>query len=110
MPDNRQPAASLAQLLTERRKAAGLRQVDLAEKLGEYQSWVQHLESGQRRIDLIELIEILEAMGFEPRKEVPRIVNDLTRVTQTLTGWFLPAGRHVVARGLKTPLQLVLLI
>lgn len=38
----------LAAMLVEFRKKAGLRQVDLAEKLGVYQSWVTHLESGQQ--------------------------------------------------------------
>lgn len=56
----------LAAMLVERRKKAGLRQVDLAAKLGVYQSWVTHLESGQRRIDVIELIELGRVMGFDP--------------------------------------------
>ncbi|MFB9265377.1 helix-turn-helix domain-containing protein [Bradyrhizobium erythrophlei] len=54
----------LAALLAELRKKAGLRQIDLAQRLGVYQSWVTHMESGQRRIDVIELIEICEALGF----------------------------------------------
>ncbi|WP_229193369.1 helix-turn-helix domain-containing protein [Bradyrhizobium brasilense] len=33
-------------MLVELRKGAGLRQLDLANKLGVYQSWVTHLESG----------------------------------------------------------------
>jgi transcriptional regulator with XRE-family HTH domain len=48
----------LVAMLVEERTKAGLRQVDLAEKLGVYQSWVTHMESGQRRIDVIELIEL----------------------------------------------------
>jgi len=44
----------------------GLRQVDLAEKMGVYQSWVTHMESGQRRIDVIELIELGKALKFDP--------------------------------------------
>ena len=41
----------LAAMLVEQRKSVGLRQVDLAEKMGVYQSWVTHMESGQRRIE-----------------------------------------------------------
>ncbi len=63
----------LAWMLVERRKAAGLRQVDLAEKLGEYQSWVQHLESGQRRIDVVELIELGKILEFDPADLVRRL-------------------------------------
>ncbi|MEY9607054.1 ribosome-binding protein aMBF1 (putative translation factor) [Bradyrhizobium japonicum] len=56
----------LAAMLVEQRQKAGLRQVDLAEKLGVYQSWVTHMESGQRRIDVVELIELGKAIGFDP--------------------------------------------
>ena len=65
----------LAAMLVERRKRAGLRQIDLAEKLGVYQSWVTHMESGQRRIDVIELIELGRVVGFNPAE----IVRKLTR-------------------------------
>jgi ribosome-binding protein aMBF1 (putative translation factor) len=54
----------LAAVLVEQRKKAGLRQVDLAKKIGVYQSWVTHMESGQRRIDVVELIELSRAIGF----------------------------------------------
>ncbi|MGJ5197146.1 helix-turn-helix domain-containing protein [Bradyrhizobium sp. SZCCHNRI1009] len=56
----------LATMLVEHRKAAGMRQVDLAEKMGVYQSWVTHMESGQRRIDVVELIELGKILGFDP--------------------------------------------
>jgi transcriptional regulator with XRE-family HTH domain len=52
-------------VLVEQRKKAGLRLVDLAKKMGVYQSWVTHMESGQRRIDVIELIEFGKAIGFD---------------------------------------------
>lgn len=41
--------------LREARLAAGLTQVEVAQKLRRPQSFVSHLESGQRRIDAIEL-------------------------------------------------------
>lgn len=66
----------LAAMLTEQRLKAGLRQVDLAEKLGVYQSWVTHLESGQRRIDVVELIELSQAMGFDAAQLVRRLQKD----------------------------------
>jgi transcriptional regulator with XRE-family HTH domain len=53
-------------MLVEQRKSVGLRQVDLAEKMGVYQSWVTHMESGQRRIDVIELIELGKVLKFDP--------------------------------------------
>jgi len=55
----------LVAMLVDERRRAGLRQVDLAKKMGVYQSWVTHMESGQRRIDVIELIELSRAIGFD---------------------------------------------
>lgn len=63
----------LAAMLVEFRKDAGLRQVDLAEKLGVYQSWITHLESGQRRIDVVELIELGRILDFDPAEVVRKL-------------------------------------
>ncbi len=63
----------LATLLAELRVEAGLRQVDLAKKLGVYQSWVTHMESGQRRIDVVELIELSKVIGFDPAEVVRKL-------------------------------------
>jgi transcriptional regulator with XRE-family HTH domain len=56
----------LAELIAGYRRAAGLTQADVAKKLRRYQSFVATLESGQRRIDVIEFIEIANAIGFDP--------------------------------------------
>jgi transcriptional regulator with XRE-family HTH domain len=45
-------------LLTEARKRAGLTQQDLADKIGKPQSFVAKVEGGERRLDIVELIEI----------------------------------------------------
>ncbi len=57
---------ALIALLIEKREAAGLTQSDLAAKLGEYQSFVARLESGQRRVDVVEFLELAELLGFNP--------------------------------------------
>jgi transcriptional regulator with XRE-family HTH domain len=67
---------TLAGMLIEQRLKAGLRQVDLAKKLGVYQSWVTHMESGQRRIDVVELIELGRAIGFDPAQLVRKLAKD----------------------------------
>lgn len=64
---------ALVALLIERREAAGLTQTELAEKLGEYQSFVARLESGQRRVDVVEFLELSEKLGFDPATAVKRI-------------------------------------
>ncbi|MBF0380536.1 MAG: helix-turn-helix transcriptional regulator [Magnetococcales bacterium] len=56
--------AKLQSLLREIRKEAGLRQVELAKKLGKPQSFVSKYESGERRLDLIELHKICKATNF----------------------------------------------
>ena len=40
-------------------------QTKLADALGEYQSFVARLESGQRRLDVIEFIQLAEILGFD---------------------------------------------
>ena len=61
---------ALRAFLVKRRKIAGLRQVDLAKRLGRSQSYVSHIEIGQKRIALIELIEWAEAIGFDPEEAI----------------------------------------
>ncbi len=56
----------LAELLVEHRQAAGLSQADLAARLGRYQSVVAAMEGGGRRIDVVELLDLAEALGFDP--------------------------------------------
>ena len=45
-------------------------QAELAARLGEYQSFVARLESGQRRVDVVEFIELAETLGFDPAKAI----------------------------------------
>jgi len=45
-------------------------QTDLAARLGEYQSFVARLESGQRRIDVVEFLELAETVGFDPARAI----------------------------------------
>ena len=55
----------LIDLLVEQRKQAGLSQAQLAERLGRYQSVVSSLESGGRRVDVVELLDIAEIIGLD---------------------------------------------
>jgi transcriptional regulator with XRE-family HTH domain len=59
---------ALIGLLIERREALGMTQTQLADRLGEYQSFVARLESGQRRVDVVEFLELAEALGFDAGK------------------------------------------
>ncbi|MAB08373.1 MAG: transcriptional regulator [Rhodobacteraceae bacterium] len=54
---------ALRDALIAARKTAGLTQAELAERLKCHQSFVARVESGERRIDVIELIVLARAMG-----------------------------------------------
>jgi transcriptional regulator with XRE-family HTH domain len=53
----------LQNLLKDIRKKAGLRQKDLAEKIGVHQTFISKYETGERRLDLIDLIQVCKAIG-----------------------------------------------
>ncbi|MGH9359568.1 MAG: helix-turn-helix domain-containing protein [Terriglobia bacterium] len=71
-PEQRRLRALLRQLRVE----AGLKQVDLAEKLKQSQSFVSKYESGERRLDLLELRGICAALGL-PLAEFVRRFDEL---------------------------------
>ena len=56
---------ALIAFLTEKRHAAGMSQSDLAKALGEYQSFVARMESGQRRVDVIEYENLARILKFD---------------------------------------------
>ena len=56
---------SFLELLRQFREEAGLRQVDVAERLDQPQSFVSKYESGERRLDLLELELVCEACGTD---------------------------------------------
>ncbi|MEQ8489576.1 MAG: helix-turn-helix transcriptional regulator [Marinovum algicola] len=57
---------ALCQALVDARKSAGLGQDDLADRLKCHQSLVARIESGERRIDVVELVVLARAIGFDP--------------------------------------------
>lgn len=59
---------TLIALLIEKREAKGMTQADVAKELGQYQSFVARIESGQRRVDVIEYLELAEVIGFDPNR------------------------------------------
>ena len=75
----------LQSLLVEARKAKGLTQAELAETLNKPQSFVAKYENGERRIDVVEFVDITAALGvsvadllarIEPAIAQPRQVGD----------------------------------
>ena len=52
----------LCMLLQRLRQEAGLTQIEVAQRLDEQQSFVSKYESGERRLDVIELRHVAEAL------------------------------------------------
>ena len=65
----------LIRFLIEKRGEAGLKQVELADRMKVYQSFIARLESGQRRVDVVELIKLGEVLGFDPADIVRKLAN-----------------------------------
>ena len=57
---------ALCQALVDARVKAGLGQKDLADRLRCHQSLIARLESGQHRVDVVELVVLARAIGFDP--------------------------------------------
>ena len=52
--------------LVDARRTAGIRQVELAERLGKPQSFISKVERRERRIDVVEFIIIARAIAADP--------------------------------------------
>lgn len=68
--------AELVRLLIGKREAAGITQTELASTLGEYQSFVARLESGQRRVDVVEFIELARALNFDAADVIEELMQE----------------------------------
>jgi transcriptional regulator with XRE-family HTH domain len=60
-------------LLIQAREGAGLSQQDVANRLGRHQTYVSKCERGERRMDLIEFLEIAQVIGFDPHKFIKKL-------------------------------------
>lgn len=56
----------LRDVLIEARRAKNLTQVEVANRLSKPQSFVSKYESGERRLDVIEFMEVCKALGTNP--------------------------------------------
>ena len=59
-------------VLRDARKKQRVTQGDMAERLGNTQSFVSKCERGERRIDLVEFVEFAEALQIGPRELLDR--------------------------------------
>ena len=72
------PASDLlAAAVVAMRKKAGFNQRQLAAALGREQNLVARIETGQRRLDLVEWVQICRACGVDPATTVTALVKDI---------------------------------
>jgi transcriptional regulator with XRE-family HTH domain len=64
---------ALREILVAARRAAGLTQQQVAERLGRPQSFVAKYEGGERRLDVIEFLSVSRALGKSPVELLKRL-------------------------------------
>jgi transcriptional regulator with XRE-family HTH domain len=66
---------AFCELMVKARKAAGLTQRELADRLHKPQSFVAKYEGGERRIDVVEFLVICQAIGANSAKLLKALKN-----------------------------------
>jgi transcriptional regulator with XRE-family HTH domain len=75
--EHRRELRRLGELLAAARREQGLRQVDLAERLNRSQSYVAKFEVGERRLDIVELAVVCQALGLDAADFTSTFIGEL---------------------------------
>jgi transcriptional regulator with XRE-family HTH domain len=73
-------ADALAAAVVELRTKAGMTQRQLADAVGREQSFIGRIETGQRRVDLVEWVTICQACGVEADLEIAALVRRIAHI------------------------------
>lgn len=65
---------ALRNFIIEKREEAGLTQHEISARLDRPQSFIASIETGQRRVDVVELVDLAEAIGFDPHDAVRQLL------------------------------------
>ena len=68
--------ARLVELVVRAREVAGLTQAEVAARLGRHQPFVSNIEAGERRLDLIELLDLAAVIDLDAHQ----VIEELMRV------------------------------
>jgi transcriptional regulator with XRE-family HTH domain len=68
----------VGQCLAAARQRAGITQRDLAALLGKPQSFVSAYENGQRRVDLLEFLAVVETLKADPLAVLAQVIERKT--------------------------------
>jgi predicted transcriptional regulator len=66
---------ALRDLWIDRRKDLGLSQAELAEKITVMQSLIAKIETGDRRLDIVEMVDYAQALEIDPHTIIDLIIN-----------------------------------
>ena len=77
----------LRELLISARKRAGLTQAEVAARLHKPQSYVSKYERGERRVDVIEFLQIARILKVRPNAIIAEIESELSHSPDILTKW-----------------------
>lgn len=69
----------LREMLITRRKELSLTQAELASKLSRPQSFVSKYENGERKIDAVELIELIQCLDETPETFIKKYCSKLEK-------------------------------
>lgn len=64
---------ALITMLAELRRAQGLTQVQVAERLSRPQSFVSKYESGERRLEVLEFLDVCNALNVAPSDIISKL-------------------------------------
>ena len=69
--------AVFRKILIALRERRGITQSSIAETLGVPQSFVSKYESGERRVDVVEFVQICRAIGVKPGKVIEDFLSEI---------------------------------
>jgi transcriptional regulator with XRE-family HTH domain len=64
----------LAELLAKMRNEAGLHQADVAKALGRHQPSITNIKREQRRVDVVEFLQLARIIGFDPHAIIDELL------------------------------------
>ena len=65
--------AKLRNMLIDARKTRGLTQVEIAKRLSRPQSFASKYELGEKRLDVVQFLEVTRALGLDPKKVIDQL-------------------------------------
>ena len=74
------PYALLRARLAEARKAAGLTQQELADRIGRPQSFIAKMEGGERSLDVVEFVAIARIIGLDTNSLIEAVADELVKM------------------------------